>query len=106
MSDERLARLEDKLDIHYDKLTSLAINTAENTASLKEHMAQTAEVREQTRLLKEYVDTVKEAFIVKVSKIEVFIDRAKFSGVILGWLATAVLLLDKLGFLKSIFHIK
>lgn len=114
--EKRLDRLEEKMDQVIDKQVELAVHTAENTASLKEHMQQTIEVRKQTQILGDMFMALKEDIDNKfqiasqqneqrVKPIEQFIYGVKVIGWFVGVMSTAFLLLDKLGILKLLFKI-
>jgi hypothetical protein len=107
--DNRLDKLENKIDSIMNEQTKLTLATVENTMSLKDHMLQTIEVRKQTELLKDtcvkIVADIDERFKEKEPYFR-FIDTAKMILSWLGYILLIVLTSDKLGVLDFIFKIK
>lgn len=114
--DNRLIRLEEKQDALLDKLQTIAVSTAENTASLKEHMAQTIEVRKQTDILKQMYAELHEAtfkalnaqrdeFKKELAPVHTFVDRFKFTLTILAYSGSAMLLAEKIGMFDAIVNL-
>jgi methyl-accepting chemotaxis protein len=94
MEDNRLERIENKVDKLNDKLQENAIHTAENTASLKEHMQQTIMVREELKEAQKQTQAV----ISYVKSVEDRIDKlSKFKERVIGamWIGALIV-----GFLK------
>lgn len=67
MEDQRIDRIEDKIEKLSDGLNELNVTLARNTTSLEEHMKQTAEVRKQTELLRVYIDNVKDSLVLSIN---------------------------------------
>ena len=101
MSD-RLERIENKLDMVVEKLSDVRVETAANTASLKEHMEQTILVREQTEALKTALVAHVEVDQTMHDKFNTFMDRAKWSGTIFVSSAAVVGFLYKVGWLSGL----
>lgn len=101
MNDDRFERLENKLDLLTDKQGMLALATQDNTTSLKEHMQQTAEVRKQTQMLFEGLQTLKENMDDRLKPTETFIDRIKFLGAVITFVMSIVICLYEAGFLHK-----
>src|SRR4051812_9355209 len=103
--EDRLSRLEEKQDSIIEKVGEMAINTAANTASLKEHMSQTVEVRKQTEMLFEGLKDLKEDMDARLKPLDTFVDRAKFLGAVAGVAGTLLVGAAKLGLISIIQHL-
>lgn len=116
MDDHRIARLELQQDLIVDKLQTLNVTMAENTMSLKEHMAQTLEVRKQTGILTEMfselkvqteqaLDFQKELLLTEIKPLQKFVDRAKFGAQMICYTGGLILGLEKLGVFAFLFNL-
>lgn len=107
---DRMNRLEDKIDNLTEKCERIAIETAANTASLKEHMAQTVEVRKQTDLLRGMIDYNKTETNTRISALETFKSNLLAIFRTLCYVGTVIYALDKLGvfsfFINLVLSIK
>lgn len=117
MSDDRFDRLEAKIDDVKDKLVQLAetnykaiselkLVAVENTLSLDEHMRRTEAVEENNKLLSLAMEQREKENAENIKPLFQFMDRVKFSGVILGSLGGAVATiatLQRLGLLDWLF---
>jgi hypothetical protein len=110
---DRLDKLESKLDLLQEKQSNILVATTENTVSLKEHMAQTLEVRKQTQILQDMYSKLCEDVDGRFKAVEqemkpylTFVDRAKFIMSIVGWIVTIYFTSDKLGLFNFFIKIK
>lgn len=103
---ERLNRLEEQQDKLMDKVQEIAISTAENTSSLKEHMNQTLEVRKQTEILQEMFKELKDQTNARIAPLETLAIKAKTLLTYLCYTGTIILAVDKLGLIDLILKIK
>ena len=109
MDDRRLDRIEDKLDMTIEKLTSLAVQTADNTASLREHMAQTMMVREEVKEVQAQTQMVKVSLESHIAKEDATLqslmkmsDRTIFFGKVTAVMAAIFMGLWKLGIIARL----
>lgn len=109
---ERFDRLEAKQDALMDKLSELAVQTADNTASLREHMAQTAEVRKQTDILRDFckqlylkMEEDRKTQQEEIAPLAKFVDRARYTLFLLPWFGALIIGLDKLGVLATLLNV-
>ena len=84
MSDDKLERIEIKLDSHSEKLERIAITLERNTVSLEEHMKRTALNEEQVNILREELKPVE----THVKTVQLFFKVSAGSAAFIGTLVT------------------
>lgn len=92
----------ERLEIKIDKI---AKDTADNTASLREHMQQTLEVRKQTDILTALFKSNREETERRFKPLETFKDRCIYSCHCIAYAATALYGAKELGILDFLFNI-
>jgi hypothetical protein len=97
--------MEHRLDRMEEKLDKISTATIENTASLKEHMTQTLEVRKQTEILTKLYEESKVETEKRLKPLETFKDRCIFSCHIVAYVATAIYGAKELGLLDFLLSI-
>jgi hypothetical protein len=100
MDETRFERLETKVDKIADVMVEVKVNTAENTASLQEHMKNNAELKAQTMILFEGIESIKQDTDNRLKPLETMLDRVKYTGVILGVLGGLILGAHELGLFR------
>lgn len=96
--DEKYDRLEGKQDAIIDRLNDLVIHTSENTASLREHMNQTAMVRQEVEILK----TEMIADRVVLTRVAKWTDRIITGGTVVFSISSGIFVLLRTGLLKPL----
>lgn len=98
--DNRLDKFESKLDSIDIHVQTLAVSTAENTENLKAHMAQTLEVKTQTKMLGESLEAMNKHFEARINIHDKFKDRIITIFNTLCYIGVFLLGCEKLGLLK------
>lgn len=94
--EKRLDRLETKMDV-------MATDMAEVKTDLREHMRRSLANEESNKLLREYIDAVKESMDKKVEPLATWQDRIKFLGWCIGVVTAGIVTAEKLGLFRLLF---
>lgn len=106
--DQRLNKIEDKLDVMDDKIDKLVVTTATNSVVLDEHMRRSDALEKRNDLLeqsivlqreefKQAVISQKEELQKELAPIKVVADRLKFSVVLIMSIVSLIATLKHLG---------
>lgn len=99
---EQLDKMEAKIDKLGEDVTDLKVVSAQNSQSLIEHMNRTKAAEEHNKLLETIIQQNKEQIEQKLAEtiapIAQFVDRAKYTLIVIGSASAAILFLQKVGF--------
>lgn len=95
--DQRLNKIEDKIDALDNKLDQLVVATIQNTRSLEEHMRRTDAVEKRNDLLEQSLQLHRQEVAKEIAPIKIIADRIKFSVVFVTGFITLLYYLKHLG---------
>lgn len=94
----QLDKMEAKIDKLGEDVTDLKVVSAQNSQSLVEHMNRTKAAEDHNKLLETIIQQNKEQLEQKIAPLTQFVDRAKYTLIIISSVSAAILFLQKIGF--------